>query len=186
MTDKTASPVPDLRSLLAEASRPSASCTVPLKQGLAAQIRQAEVEMEQAVADGLTKPKRAAGKSPLKEAAEKVEALRAEMAASSLTFHFEALTDEERDQVRKDMGGRDNEDELSLRADAALCRRVVGPDGQDFPDRMTWEDFRDLRERIGVQVYESTISAAASQASGAVGWSVPFSSAASRILATGR
>ena len=83
--------------------------------------------------------------------------------------HSEALTDEERDQVRKDMGGRDNEDELSLRADAALCRRVVGPDGQDFPDRMTWEDFRDLRERIGVQVYESTISAAASQASGAVG-----------------
>ncbi len=184
MTDKTASPVPDLRSLLAEASRPAASCTVPLKQGLAEQIRQAEADMERVAAEGLTKPKRAAGKSPLKEAAEKVEALRKEMAESALTFHFEALTEAEREQVRKDMGGRDNEDELNLRADAALCRRVVGPDGTEFPDRMSWEDFRSLREQIGVQVYEATISDAAARASGAAGWSVPFSSAASLILGT--
>ena len=186
MTDKTTPPVPDLRSLLAEASRPSASCTVPIKQGLAEQIRRAEADMERVAAEGLTKPKRAAGKSPLKEAAERVEALRAEMAASSLTFHFEALTEAARDQVRKDMNGRDNDDEMNLRAIAALCVRVTGPDGTEFPDRMTWEDFRDLRERIGAHVFEATIDDAASRASGAAGWSVPFSSAASRILATGK
>ena len=184
MSDKTEAPVPDLKSLLAEASRPAAQVTVPIKQGLAEQIRQAEAEMEQAATAGLT-GKRAASGSPVKAAAERVEALRREMAASALTFHFSALSEAEREQVRQAMGGRDNGDELNMRAIAAMCRKVVTADGQEYAGGLEWTDFRDLRESLGAQVFDATIDEAATRASGAAGWSVPFSSAASRILATG-
>lgn len=178
--------VPDLRSLLREASRPEGVCTVPLKQGLAARIRDAEDDLSRIAADPDAKPRRAATKSPLKAKAEEIEALRAEMAASALTFRFTALSEAERDQIRQDMRGRDEPDETNLRAIAAMCRSVATVDGVEFPAPMTWEDFRDLRDQLGVQVFEETIDAAASTASGVGGWSVPFSSAASRILATGR
>jgi hypothetical protein len=125
-------------------------------------------------------------KSPVKEKAEEIEALRAEMAASALTFHFEALTDPDRERIRKDMGGRDEPDEVNLRATAVMCRRVVAADGTEFPSSLSWTDFRDLRDRLGVAVYEATIDDAANRASGAAGWSVPFSSAASLILGTER
>lgn len=185
MADKPESDVPDLRSLLREASRPSASVTVPLKQGLAAKIAQAEAELS-LVADSGVKPKRAASKSPLTAKAEEVEALRSEMAASALTFHFEAMTEADRDQIRKDMNGRDDGDEINLRATAALCRKVTTADGTEYAERLEWTDFRDLRDNLGAAVYDATIDDAANQASGARGWSVPFSSAASRILATGK
>jgi len=182
---KSEPPVPDLKSLLREASRPHASVTVPLKQGLAEQIRQAEAELEQMGVDALTgRSRRAASASPVRAKAKEIEALRAEMEASALTFHFEPLTEPERDQIRQDMAGRDNADEANLRATAIMCRKVTGPDGTEYPDKMTWTDFRDLRDTLGVAIYDATIEAAANRASGAGGWSVPFSSAASRILAT--
>ena len=124
-------------------------------------------------------------KSPLKAKAEEIEALRAEMAASALTFHFEALTDDHRDQIRKAMGGRDDADELNLRAIALMCTRVVTADGTEYADRLDWTDFRDLRDRLGAQTFDLTIDAAATRASGG-DWSVPFSSAASHILATAK
>lgn len=173
--------IPDLRAMLAEASRPSSSVTVPLKQGLRQRIEQAEAELEGLASSG--KSQRMGARSPLAAKAEEIEALRAEMAASSLTFHFEAITSAQRDQIRKDMDGRDNPDEINLRVIAAMCSRIVGPDGSEYPTRMEWTDFRDLRDRIGVGVFEQTIDAATDRAAGAQ-WSVPFSSAASHILGT--
>ena len=175
------SDVPDLRKLLAEASRPSASVTVPMKQGLAEAIRQAEAELANLAVDA---PKKRMGAgSPLQEKAKRIEALRAEMAASALTFHFEAPTKGQRDQVREDMAGRDNEDELDLRATAAVCSRVVAADGSEFPDALTWQDFQSLRDDLGVQIYDATIKVESDKVWGPQ-WSVPFSSAASLILGT--
>lgn len=173
--------IPDLRALLAEASRPTATVTVPLKQGLREQIEAAEAELESAAADA--KPTRMGAQSPLRVAAAKVESLRAEMAASALTFTFESLTAGERDQIRQDMRGRDNPDEVNLRAIAAMCRKVTGPDGAAYADAMTWEDFASLRDAVGAQTFDLTIDAAASRAAGGQ-WSVPFSRNASHILGT--
>lgn len=183
MTDEKPD-APDLRSLLREASPPHAEVTVPLKQGLAEQIRQAEADLEKIAADAPAK--RMGAKSPVKAKAEKIAELQAEMAGSALTFHFSAWTDAEREQIRQDMAGRDDDDELNLRTTAAMCRRVVAADGTEFPDRMSWTDFRDLRATLGGYVYEATIDAACTRASGVRGWSVPFSSAASRILGTAK
>ena len=77
MSNEKAPEVPDLKSLLREASRPAAECTVPLKQGLADAIRRAEDELQSIAVDA--KSKRAAGKSPVRAKAEEVEALRREM-----------------------------------------------------------------------------------------------------------
>lgn len=178
--------VPDLRSLLREASRASAEVTVPLKQGLAEKIRRAEEELAMVAADPDAKPRRAAGKSPLRAKAEEIEALRAEMAASALTFRFSALTEAERERIRLEMGGRDNDDELNLRAIAGMCRGVVAADGTEYAEPLTWEDFAGLRDSLGASTFDQTIDAAASRASGAGGWSVPFSSAASHILGTAK
>lgn len=105
------------------------------------------------------------------------------MAASALTFTFEALTHSERDQIRQDMRGRDNPDEMNLRAVAAMCRKVTGPDGAVYADTMTWEDFSALRDAIGVHTFALTVDAAADRAAGGQ-WSVPFSRSASHILET--
>ncbi len=183
MSEKVDPPVPDLRSLLAEASRPAASVTVPLKQGHRKRITALEAELVQIAEDAPRK--RMGAESPTKAKAREIETLRDEMRASSLTFRFEAMTADERDQLRKDMGGRDDPDELNLRVIAFMCREVLTVDGQAFPDRMTWKDFSDLRDKIGVRVFEETIDAAATEAAGG-DWSVPFSSAASLILATGK
>src|SRR5699024_7326239 len=169
---KPESDVPDLRSLLREASRPSSSVTVPLKQGLAAQIHEAEQELASLAAGG-AKPKRAGSASPIKAKAQEIEDLRAEMEASSLTFHFDAPTASQREQVRQDMGGRDNDDELDLRATAIVCSKVEAADGTEYADRLTWQDFRDLRDALGVSIYEATIKAASDRVWGNQ-WSVPF------------
>lgn len=178
--------VPDLRSLLREASRPSASVTVPIKQGLSEAIAAAEAELAAVAADPDAKPRRVAGKSPLRAKAEEVEALRAEMAASALTFRFSALTEAERERIRRDMGGRDNDDELNLRAIAGMCRGVVAADGTEYAETLTWQDFAGLRDSLGAATFDMTIDAAAARASGSGGWSVPFSSVASHILGTAK
>ena len=54
--------IPDLRALLAEASRPSATVTVPIKQGLREKIEAAEAELEALAESGGTK--RMGAKSP--------------------------------------------------------------------------------------------------------------------------
>jgi hypothetical protein len=175
--------IPDLRSLLAEASRPASSVTVPLKQGLRERIEALEAELAAIATDAPRK--RMGAKSPLTLKAEEIEALRQEMQESALTFRFEAMTNAQRDQIRQDMKGRDDPDEMNLRAIAAMCVSVTGPDGKEFPDRMTWEDFAALRDRLGAHVFDVTIDAAADRAGGAQ-WSVPFSLSASHILGTER
>ena len=165
--------VPDLRSLLAEASRPAESVTIPLNQGLAAEIRALEAELLATAEDAPRKRMGAA--SPLKDIASRIEALREQMKASEVTFRFEALTHADREKIRKEMGGRDEPDELNLRAIAAMC---VAPKG------VTFESLRELRDKVGVNIFD-ILDDAASRASG-VNWSVPFSSAASHILGTAR
>ena len=165
--------VPDLRSLLAEASRPAQSITIPLNQGLAAEIRALEAELAQTAEDAPRKRMGAA--SPLKDIAQRIQALREQMQASEVTFRFEALTHAQREQIRKDMQGRDEPDETNLRAIAAMC---VAPSG------VTWETLRELRDKVGVVIFD-LIDEAATSASGG-NWSVPFSSAASHILGTAR
>ena len=172
--------IADLRSLLAEASRPSASVTIPLKQGLGERIRQAEAELESIAAEA--PPKRMSATSPLKAKAKEIEALRTEMAESALTFRFVGLTHDQRAELRQVMGGRDNTDELNLRAIATMCVSVTTAAGVEFPDRMDWTDFAALRDGVGVRVFEE-IDQAATRASGD-DWSVPFSHAASLILST--
>jgi len=173
--------VPDLRSLLAQASRPSASCTVPMKQALRERIEEAEAELLRIAADAPSR--RMGAESPLKAKAREIEALRAEAEASSLTFHFEAPTEDATEKVRKEMGGRDDEREYDLRLTAATCVRVASASGVEFPTRMEWTDFRDLRESLGEPIYLATIKATSDRVFRRE-WSVPFSSAASRILGT--
>lgn len=165
--------VPDLRSLLAEASRPAESVTIPLNQGLAAEIRALEAELLSTAEDAPRK--RMGSATPLKDIAQQIEAKREQMRASEVTFRFEALTHEQRDQIRKDMQGRDDPDEINLRAMAAMC---VAPAG------VTYESLRELRDKVGARVFDE-LDAASDRASGAQ-WSVPFSSAASHILGTAR
>ena len=166
--------IPDLKTLLAEkATRPTASIKVPLDQAARAEIERLEAELSEIAADA--KPKRMGAGSPLKAKAQEIEAARERMKASEVSFRFEALTHEQREQIRKDMRGRDEPDEVNLRAIAAMC---VEPKGA------TWQDFRDLRDRLGAQIFDA-IDATATRAAG-VDWSVPFSSAASHILGTAR
>ena len=164
--------VPDLRSLLAEATPPTSSCTVPLKQGLRAEIERLEAELAEIAADAPRK--RMGAESPLKVKAREIEALREQMRASEVTFRFQAPTADQRDKVRREMGGRDNPDELDLRATAAVCVEPAG---------VTFETLRDLRDKIGVQIYEATIKDASDKVWGRE-WSVPFSLSASHILGT--
>jgi hypothetical protein len=175
--------LPDLRALLAEADRPSASCTVPLKQSIRERIADLEAELSRIAEDAPRKRMGAA--SPMTEKAREIEALRAEAAASCLTFHFEAPTRAALEAARLGMEGRDDEDEFDLRLTAASCSRVTGPDGTDFPTRMEWSDFRDLRDRIGEPIYLATIKATSDRVFRR-DWSVPFSPAASQILATAK
>jgi len=164
--------VPDLKSLLNEPDEPpTAHCTVPLRQGLRAQIEDLENELAQA-AEGA--PKRMGAASPLKELAERIEALREQMKASEVTFRFRALSYEDREQIRVDMRGRDDADEINLRAIAAMCFEPAG---------LNHGDFRKIRTKLGVNIFEQTIDEAATKASGG-DWSVPFSFAASHILGT--
>jgi hypothetical protein len=165
--------VPDLRSLLAEASRPAQSIKIPLNQGLAAEIRALEAELAATAEDAPRKRMGAA--SPLKELAQRIEALREQMRASEVTFRFEALTHAQREQIRKDMGGRDDPDEINLRAIAAMCTAPAG---------VTYESLLELRDKVGAAIFDQ-IDAAATKASGAE-WSVPFSFAASHILGTAK
>lgn len=163
--------VPDLRTLLREkATRPTATVTVPLDQAAAEEIRRLESELADIAADA--PPGRMGAKSPLKAKAQEIETARERMAASLVTFRFEALTHSEREQIREDMGGRDDPDEVNLRALAAMCRE---------PKDATWEDFRDIRETLGARIFD-LIDDAATRASGEL--SVPFSHAASLILGT--
>lgn len=126
---------PDLRTLLAEAKRPSESCDVRINDD------------------------------------------------TVLTFHFKAPTFAAREQVRLDMEGRDNPDELDLRATAAVLDKVTRPDGTDDDSGLSWEDFRDLRDGIGVPTYDATIKVK-SDSVWSPQWSVPFSSTPSHTLGT--
>lgn len=164
--------IPDLRSLLAEASRPSSSVTIPLNQGLRAEIEALEAQLAEAAEGALTK-RRMGSPSPVEGVAREIEAKREQMRASEVTFRFEAMTQEQREQVRKDMRGRDNPDEVNLRCIAAMC---VAPAG------VTYESLVELRDKVGARVFDE-IDAAAERASGAQ-WSVPFSLSASHILGT--
>lgn len=165
--------VPDLKSLLAEhASSPTAWVTVPLNQALAAEINRLEAELAEIAADA--KPRRAASPSPLKAKAQEIEDARARMAASLVTFRFERLTPDGREEIRKAMAGRDDPDEQNLRANAAMC---VEPKGA------TWELFAEMRETLGVSLW-AEIDEAANRAAGVL--TVPFSFAASHILGTAK
>ena len=183
-SDKTgAAEIPDLASLLREASSPATSCTVPLKQGLREQIEALEEQMAQAAESA--GDRRMSSKSPLVALAEQVEALRAEMAASALTFHFEAPDEDAIEEARKGMAGRDDQAEFDFRLTAASCVKVTGPDGSEFPARMEWSDFRDLRKTLGEPIYLATIKTASDRVFRRE-WSVPFSFAASHILGTAK
>ena len=165
MTDQPMQP--DLKSLLAQATPPSSHCTVALNQGLRETIAELDAELTHAVQSG-------ADDKTTKALARKIEATRKAMKASEVTFRFKSIDAETREAVRKAMQGRDEPDEFNLRAIAALC---VEPAGID------WMDMRDLRKNLGVRVFEETIDAAATEASGG-DWSVPFSWASSAILGT--
>jgi len=143
---------------------------VPLNQALRSKIADAEAELAHISQDAPST--RMGATSPLKAKAREIEALREQMKASEITFRFRALDDAGRDAVRVAMKGRDDPDEINLRCIAAMCYEPVDAE---------WTDFRDLRKNIGVNIFDSTIDAAATRASGD-DWSVPFSFAASHIL----
>lgn len=174
--------VPDLRTLLRQKapSRATASVTVALNQSVRGELDALEARLVAALNEP-TGDRLASG--PTQDAvdlAKQIEALQAQMRDSEVTFTFRALTGEQEQAVVEAMGGRDDEDELNLRATAAMCVEPAG---------VTWETLRDLRDGcddfdgIGARVYRETVDAAANRASGGL-WSVPFSSAASLILGT--
>lgn len=173
--------IPDLASLIAEkASRATSSVTVPLSQGLREQI----IELDRQIADlGDGKPTRMGAASPKKRLVEERDEKAAQMRASEITLRFEALTEPQRAGIRIAMGGRDDPDELNLRATAAMVWKIEGPDGTYFEradgqsivgTAPEWSDLVALRDKLGAHLYDITIDAAASRASGG-DWSVPFS-----------
>lgn len=174
--------IADLRAFLAEATPPSVTATLPLKQHLREQISQLEEQFAQ-VGDAAGKKRRMASSSPALDLARQIKALQDEMAASSLTFHFTALTAAERDTIRTDMNGRDDQDEAGLRITAAMCRKVLTADGTEYAGQLKWTDLRDLRDQVGVAVYEAAIDAPTNTLVGGP-WSVPFSLAVSLIPST--
>lgn len=178
-TEKATAEAPvDLRALIkAKATRASESVTIFLDQAAAAEVRDLERDLQALAAE---KPLQISQK-PGKDIARKIEAARARMAESAVTFRFRALDRPQAAEVHEVMDGRDDIDEYTLRVHAAMC---VAPEG------VTWEVLKELRdgipgesEGIGAALYSQTIEAAADRA-GVGELTVPFSLSASSILST--
>lgn len=166
----------DIESWLAGTNRFTKSVDVYGKPGLVDDIDRLEAELRTAptfIDDRLSSKPRAV------QIAEQIEAKRAEMEASKVTFRFETLPGSALSKIRDDMGDSEDDDELGMRIIAAMC---VEPKG------MTWEHFRALRDGgdgfpgIGVEYFDATIAETVGQVRSGRDVSVPFSLNASHIL----
>lgn len=175
--------VPDLAALLREKmTRATTAVSVPLAQDAAIKLEELEAKIEQTAADEDRADRRMSSKSPLVDLAKEADELRKSIEASVVTFRFEPYDEDSREQVRQAMRGRDDSDELNLRAIAAMCVEVVDHEGNATPSTLDWEYFRDLRKTLGARMFDR-IEQATERVSGG-SWSVPFSPNASLILAT--
>ena len=111
--------------------------------------------------------------TPVRQAlAERIEALRDEMNASKIGFKFQAIPEAEASDLRAAQPG---DDELSsaYRCIAAQCVT---------PGNLTADDIRALASALGEGYFVQTILTTANSAQQGLGVTVPFSSAASRVL----
>lgn len=175
--------VPDLASLLREKmTRATTAVSVPLAQEAAIRLEELDTKIAQTAADEEQGDRRMSSKSPLADLAKEAADLLKAVEQSVVTFRFEPYGEESRDRVRQAMSGRDDSDELNLRAIAAMCVEVIDHEGNATPSTLDWEYFRDLRATIGARMFDR-IEQATERVSGG-SWSVPFSPNASLILAT--
>lgn len=186
MPDKKPRPddhVPDLASLLREKmSKATTAISIPLAQGAAIELEELDAKIDAIAAEELEGDRRMSSKSPLVDLAKQADELRKKVEASVVTFRFEPYDEDERDAVRQAMSGRDDPDELNLRAVAAMCVEVIDHEGTGTPSTLDWEYFRDLRKTVGARMFDQ-VDRATDRVSGGT-WSVPFSPNASLILAT--
>ena len=107
------------------------------------------------------------------EMAGQIEALRAEMEASRVGFKFTAIPEAEAAALREQ---RDGEDDHLLGAFRCLAAQCLLPAG------MTADRMRRLCDAVGEGYFAQTVLATANAAQQGLGVTVPFSSAASRVL----
>lgn len=123
-------------------------------------------------------------KSPALALAEELEAARAEMLASMLTFTFRGMRPGEMEKIKATVGDVEETDgtgEVDYRLLEALCVKPTG---------LTWEDFRTLHvgdpergiEGLGTY-FMRTIMRTANAAIEGGGVDVPFSPASSALIA---
>ena len=105
--------------------------------------------------------------------AERIESLRAEMEASRIGFRFQAITEARASDLREQRD-EDGDDDLAgaYRCLAAQCLNPA----------LTAEQMRRLCDALGEGYFSQTVLAAANAAQQGLGVTVPFSSAASRVL----
>ena len=172
--------IPDLATLLREkATKAQTAVSIPLDQEACTRIP----EMEARMLALLESPGdvRMGQKPAHVQLAREIEELQRRAAESVVTFTFGPVDDKTRSAVREAMGGRDDQDELNLRILAAQVTSVADHEGNVLPGTLDWTYFRDLRDEIGVRMFQR-IEVTSDGADGS--WSVPFSANASRILET--
>jgi hypothetical protein len=114
--------------------------------------------------------------------AEQIEAARAEMFASMVTFRFRGMRPGEYEKIRAEVGEDVPDADYQYHLYAAVC---VQPEG------LTWEDFKAMHvgdDEQGIEglgaYFLHTIGRKATQAIEGTGVDVPFSSASSSLTAT--
>lgn len=153
---------------------------VCLAAGLEAEIRDldAAIVAAKGAKIGLVDERLATVGPDLRGMAERAEALRAEMQESMTVFKFVGLKADRFEAIRaessKGEDGEPNGEEVGYRILAAQCIEPAG---------MTWEDMKALADAIGDEAFINKIHRTAQAASAGV-VDIPFSSAASAILAT--
>jgi hypothetical protein len=114
--------------------------------------------------------------------AEELEAARAQMFDSMVTFRFRGLRPGEYEKIRAEVGEDVPDEDYQYHLYAAVC---VKPEG------LTWEDFKAMHvgdDEAGIEglgaYFLHTIGRKATQAIEGTGVDVPFSSASSSLTAT--
>lgn len=130
-------------------------------------------------------------KTAAMELAEKLEAARAEMLASMVTFRFRGLHQGELEKIKAEHGPDDGEGitDLDYKVWARQCVEVIAPNGR--AKGIGWEDLKAMHigdEESGIEglgsYFVQTIARKANEAATGGGVDVPFSSASSSLIAS--
>lgn len=163
-------------------------CGMPQLMGAIEQLKD-ELERVQAAEFDDDRPM---AKSRALSLAEELEAARADMLDSMVTFTFRGLRPGEVEQIKADHGPDDGDGitDLDYKVWAAMCTKVTPAHGNPVKG-IDWQDLKALHvgdpdegiEGLGTYFVNTIVRTANAAASGG-GVDVPFSSASSSLIAT--